>query len=252
MSVAGGVSKAVERAVVHGCEALQIFSKNANQWRGKPLDPAEIRRFRRAHRRDRHHAGRLARQLPDQPGDDVPAAARAVDRRVRRRARSRRRARAARRRHSSGHVHRGHRRRRAAADRRGDPRGVQGAAAAQDDGAARAHGRARDARSAIASSTSPRSSSISTARRASASASTPAISSRPATTSSATRATRETFAAFDRLVGLDRLRVFHGNDSKKPCGSRVDRHEHIGEGLPRRSSRSAGCSTTRGSPGCRC
>ena len=41
---------------------------------------------------------------------------------------------------------------------------------------------------------------------------------------------RETFAAFDRLVGLDRLRVFHGNDSKRPCGSRVDRHEHIGEG----------------------
>ena len=26
------------------------------------------------------------------------------------------------------------------------------------------------------------------------------------------------------------LKVFHGNDSKKPCGSRVDRHEHIGEG----------------------
>ncbi len=24
--------------------------------------------------------------------------------------------------------------------------------------------------------------------------------------------------------------MFHGNDSKKPCGSRVDRHEHIGEG----------------------
>src|SRR5918996_1323398 len=47
MSVAGGVSKAVDRAVVHGCEALQIFSKNANQWRGKPLDPAEIKRFRR-------------------------------------------------------------------------------------------------------------------------------------------------------------------------------------------------------------
>ena len=41
---------------------------------------------------------------------------------------------------------------------------------------------------------------------------------------------RETFAAFDRSVGLDRVKVFHGNDSKKPCGSRVDRHEHIGEG----------------------
>ena len=41
---------------------------------------------------------------------------------------------------------------------------------------------------------------------------------------------RETFETFDRSVGLDRLKVVHGNDSKKPCGSRVDRHEHIGEG----------------------
>lgn len=40
----------------------------------------------------------------------------------------------------------------------------------------------------------------------------------------------DTFARFERLVGVDRLRVFHGNDSKKPCGSRVDRHEHIGRG----------------------
>lgn len=39
-----------------------------------------------------------------------------------------------------------------------------------------------------------------------------------------------TFTAFDRIVGLDRLAVFHMNDSKKPCGSRVDRHEHIGQG----------------------
>src|SRR5262245_21189599 len=47
MSVAGGVSKAVDRAVIHGCEALQIFSKNANRWDARPLDPAEVRRFRR-------------------------------------------------------------------------------------------------------------------------------------------------------------------------------------------------------------
>jgi deoxyribonuclease-4 len=40
----------------------------------------------------------------------------------------------------------------------------------------------------------------------------------------------ETFKEFDRIVGLDRIRVFHLNDSKKPCGSRVDRHEHIGKG----------------------
>ncbi len=24
--------------------------------------------------------------------------------------------------------------------------------------------------------------------------------------------------------------MFHGNDSKRPCGGRVDRHEHIGDG----------------------
>jgi deoxyribonuclease IV len=41
---------------------------------------------------------------------------------------------------------------------------------------------------------------------------------------------RDTFEQFDRLVGLERLKVFHANDSKRPCGSRVDRHEHIGAG----------------------
>ncbi len=39
-----------------------------------------------------------------------------------------------------------------------------------------------------------------------------------------------TFEEFDRIVGLGRIKVFHLNDSKKPCGSRVDRHEHIGKG----------------------
>jgi len=46
MSVAGGISKAVDRAAAHGCEALQIFTKNGNRWLGKPLEPAEVRRFR--------------------------------------------------------------------------------------------------------------------------------------------------------------------------------------------------------------
>jgi deoxyribonuclease-4 len=40
----------------------------------------------------------------------------------------------------------------------------------------------------------------------------------------------QTFREFDRLVGLDRVKAFHLNDSKRPCGSRVDRHEHIGKG----------------------
>ncbi len=41
---------------------------------------------------------------------------------------------------------------------------------------------------------------------------------------------RTTFRDFNRIVGIDRIAVFHLNDSKKPCGSRVDRHEHIGKG----------------------
>jgi deoxyribonuclease IV len=40
-----------------------------------------------------------------------------------------------------------------------------------------------------------------------------------------------TFEEFDRLVGLRHLEAFHLNDSKKPLGSRVDRHAVIGEGL---------------------
>jgi deoxyribonuclease-4 len=41
---------------------------------------------------------------------------------------------------------------------------------------------------------------------------------------------RATMRAFDKVVGLGRLRVFHLNDSLKPQGSRVDRHAHIGQG----------------------
>jgi len=40
-----------------------------------------------------------------------------------------------------------------------------------------------------------------------------------------------TWAEFDDLLGLDRLRAVHLNDSKKELGSRVDRHEHIGQGF---------------------
>ncbi len=35
---------------------------------------------------------------------------------------------------------------------------------------------------------------------------------------------------FDQTIGLSKLKVFHINDSKKEYKSRVDRHEHIGQG----------------------
>jgi deoxyribonuclease IV len=42
---------------------------------------------------------------------------------------------------------------------------------------------------------------------------------------------REMWRQFDTTLGLEYLKVIHVNDSKKPIGSRVDRHEHIGQGL---------------------
>jgi deoxyribonuclease-4 len=39
-----------------------------------------------------------------------------------------------------------------------------------------------------------------------------------------------TIAAMESSFGLDKIRFFHLNDSKKELGSRVDRHEHIGKG----------------------
>jgi deoxyribonuclease-4 len=39
-----------------------------------------------------------------------------------------------------------------------------------------------------------------------------------------------TVGELDRTVGLPNVRAFHLNDSKKPRGCRVDRHEHIGQG----------------------
>jgi len=40
----------------------------------------------------------------------------------------------------------------------------------------------------------------------------------------------KTFSDFESIIGLDRLKIFHLNDSKKELGSRVDRHDHIGKG----------------------
>ena len=40
----------------------------------------------------------------------------------------------------------------------------------------------------------------------------------------------ETFASFDEAIGLSYLRAIHLNDSKKGCGSHVDRHESLGKG----------------------
>jgi deoxyribonuclease IV len=48
MSISGGIAKAVVRAQEVGCEAMQIFTKNSNQWKAKPLTAAEGKAFRDA------------------------------------------------------------------------------------------------------------------------------------------------------------------------------------------------------------
>ena len=44
------------------------------------------------------------------------------------------------------------------------------------------------------------------------------------------RAYRQTWREFEEVVGIDMLFAFHLNDSRRELGSRVDRHEHIGQG----------------------
>lgn len=229
MSVADGVSNAVTRAVAHGCEALQIFTKNANQWRGKPLDAAEVQLFRKGvDETGIHpvvsHASYLINLATTNPALREQSMAAFIDEldradalgllgvvihpgtctagteedALRLIADAVRQAFDARPRqrvmvlleHTAG---------------QGRTLGYRfehlAAIIAHLDGSARA-GVCLDTCHLIASGYDIVSES----------------------------GYEETFDAFGRIVGFDRLRVFHANDSKKPRGSRVDRHEHIGQG----------------------
>ena len=48
MSIAGGYDRAVHRAADAGCDCVQIFTKNNNQWRAKEITDPEADRFRTA------------------------------------------------------------------------------------------------------------------------------------------------------------------------------------------------------------
>ena len=229
MSVAGGVSKAVDRAVVHGCEALQIFTRNANRWQSPPLDPDEVRRFR-----DRlaatgiapavSHSSyliNLATTAPALRDQSIDAFVDELD--------------------------------------RADALGLLGVvfhpgtctSGTEDDalrliamaiatafkrrprlttmvllehtaGQGRTVGHRFEHLAAIIGHLdgSPRIGvCLDTCHLL---ASGYDIVSAPGYAA--------TVAEFEQIVGLNRLRVFHGNDSRKPLGSRVDRHEHIGRG----------------------
>lgn len=229
MSVAGGVSKAVERALAHGCEALQIFTKNASQWRGKPLDPLEVRTFRR--RVDEtgitpvvSHASYLINLATTFPVLRQQSLAAFVDELE-----------------------------------RADALGLLGVVihpgtctSGTEDEALRliADGirhafRARPRRKTMVLLEHTAGQGRTVGHRFEHIASilghldgSPRVGVCLDTCHLVAAGYdivseagyRDTFRTFERVVGLGRLRAFHANDSKKPCGSRVDRHEHIGQG----------------------
>lgn len=50
-SISGSIDKSIERALADGCECLQIFVKNKNKWESKPLDDNDAENFRTALKR---------------------------------------------------------------------------------------------------------------------------------------------------------------------------------------------------------
>ena len=229
MSMAGGVSKAVDRAAAHGCEALQIFTKNGNRWLGKALDPTDVRRFRArleetAIRPAVSHASyliNLATTFDPLRRQSIDAFIDELD--------------------------------------RADALGLLGVvvhpgtctAGSEEEGLrliAAAIGVALAARAGsqamvLLEHTAGQGRTLGY-RFEHLAAIIDHLDGSPRVgvcldtchlvASGYDIVTDagycETFDAFDRLVGLGRLKVFHANDSKKPCGSRVDRHEHIGRG----------------------
>ncbi len=47
-SIAGGYYRAVEHAAKVGCQCVQLFTKNNNQWRAKAITPDDVAKFQAA------------------------------------------------------------------------------------------------------------------------------------------------------------------------------------------------------------
>jgi deoxyribonuclease IV len=50
VSISGSIDQSFDRAQTLGCTAFQIFTRNPRTWKSKPLNPDEVRAFRRKHR----------------------------------------------------------------------------------------------------------------------------------------------------------------------------------------------------------
>ena len=229
MSIAGGLPNAVARATIHGCEALQIFSKNASQWRARRLPPEEIAAFRRAAGQSGifpivAHASYLinvATAAPALRAQSIATLGEEVDR--------------AEALGLLGVVLHPGARLTASSDEavslvsaalsqvlRERPRGKTMILIEHTAGQGSTMGATFEEIAAMLDG-------VRAGKRLGVCLDTCHLLASGYDLCS-TRGYDETFNAFDRLIGFERLKVFHLNDSKKPCMSRVDRHEHIGQG----------------------
>jgi deoxyribonuclease IV len=229
MSVAGGLPLAIARAQIHRCEALQVFTKNASQWRARLLPADEIAAFKRAARATGispivAHASyliNLATTNPALRAQSIAALGEEVDRAE-----------------ALGLLgvvlHPGARMgapvdqaislvatslEHVLKERRG---GRTLILLEHTAGQGSAMGASFEEISGMIDS-------VRNSRRLGVCLDTCHLlaSGYDLCTEEGYRAA---FNKFERLIGFDRLKVFHLNDSKKPCMSRVDRHEHIGKG----------------------
>jgi deoxyribonuclease-4 len=229
MSVAGGLPRAVERAILHGCAAFQIFAKNANQWRGRAVPREEIREFRAKVKASGlgpvvSHASyliNLATTIPALRAQSIAAMGDELDRAE-----------------ALGLLgvvlHPG------CYTRGSEAEGLELIADALL-GLLRA--RRRGKTMVILEHTAGQGTALGATFEQLASI-IAKMNDHPRVgvcldtchllasgyDLCSPDGYAETFAQFGRLVGFERLKVLHLNDSKKPLGSRVDRHAHIGEG----------------------
>ncbi|HZP48584.1 MAG TPA: deoxyribonuclease IV [Vicinamibacterales bacterium] len=230
MSVAGGLPRAVDRAVAHGCEALQIFAKNASQWRGREIPAAEIREFRAKVKASGirpvvSHASylinlattnrALRRQSIAAMGDELDRA------------------------EALGLLgvvlHPG-------CYTAGNE--ADGLALIADGLLALLRARRRGRTMVLLEQTAGQGTALGATFEQLASIMAKMNDHRRVGVCLDTchllaagydlttdEGYASTFAQFERLIGIERLKAFHLNDSKRPLGSRVDRHEHIGDGF---------------------
>jgi deoxyribonuclease-4 len=228
LSIAGGIPKAVERAEAAGCEALQIFTKSVGQWKARVLDDSEVAQFRDAVSRSRlqavvAHASYLSNLASPNPvlrDQSLAALGEELDR-------SERLGLLGLVMHP-GTADEGEGLPRIAAGitqllkarRRGTTMVLLEHTAGQGNNLGHRFEHLHTILSLVPDSVR--------ARVGVCLDTCHLIASGYDISTEA--GYRETFKHFDRLIGLDRLKVMHLNDSKRPCGSRVDRHEHIGQG----------------------